>query len=323
MLGTMTTLLAISITGLSDAPSLTPDEFRSWFDASMNKKLSISPSISAEAARYRYVFVGGLRGEGMHEEFGSSSRDLRACGVPKRSIHVLFPSSHKTVEQNADTFRSELHKIAEAGPEPLVVIAHSRGACDILVFALKDPSFVQERVRAMFLVQGPFGGSGLADYVMGEGPPVDSQMTRVYRTIARMIGGFERYLMKKGRHGGIADLTRESSRRFWGTAVACHPEAVSMISPKVFYIEAETEPSRLKLLMRSTATYLHLHYGPNDGVVARGDQTVDGVGTSLGVYDAGHSDLTRRSPGSRQGKKTRKAIIDSIVMAVGQSAASD
>ena len=160
MLGPMTTLLAISITALADAPSITPDGFRACFDASMNKQLSISPSVTHEAAKFRYVFVGGLRGEGLREEFGSSSRDLRDRGVPKRSIHVIFPSSHKTVEQNADLFRVDLHKIAETGPEPIVVIAHSRGACDILAFALKDPSFVEDRILAMFLVQGPFGGSG-------------------------------------------------------------------------------------------------------------------------------------------------------------------
>ena len=27
----------------------------------------------------------------------------------------------------------------------------------------------------MFLIQGPFGGTGLADYVVGEGPPIDRE----------------------------------------------------------------------------------------------------------------------------------------------------
>ena len=54
-------------------------------------------------------------------------------------------------------------------------------------------------------------------------------------------------------------------------------------------------------------------------MVALGDQTLPGLGTSLGVLDAGHADLTRRFPATRARRGTRQALIRSILMAVGHS----
>ena len=85
------------------------------------------------------------------------------------------------------------------------------------------------------------------------------------------------------------------------------------------YVEANAEPSHLGLFMRAMASYLGAYYGPNDGVVAVEDQTIPGLGTSLGILDAGHADLTRRFPSARMGRGPRRALIRSIVMAVGRS----
>jgi pimeloyl-ACP methyl ester carboxylesterase len=315
----MSALLAILAVGLM-GPVVDPTEFRAWFDASTRDELTVPPSVAARAREFRYVFVGGFRGEGMRDQFGKTTRDLRARGVPKKAIHVLSPSSHKTVEENAVALRDEFEALAKSGPERIVVIAHSRGACDTLAFALENAEFVDRRIEAFFLVQGPFGGSGLADYVMGEGPAVDDALSAVPRTLARLIGGFERMMVGRGKHGGLASMTRERSRTFWGEAIDAHPEAVAVLGSKTFYIEGETEAKRLRLFLRATAAYLTLHYGPNDGVVARGDQSLPALGTSLGVFDVGHSDLTRNNPGSRAGKRSRKAMMDAIVMAVGRPA---
>lgn len=315
----MSALLATLCVGLI-GQAVDPAEFRAWYDASIRDELIVPREVEAHARQFRYVFVGGFRGEGMRDQFARNARDLRARGIPKRSIHVVAPSSHKTVEENAVAIRDKFAEIANRGPERIVVIAHSRGACDVLAFALENPEFVERRIEAMFLVQGPFGGSGLADFVMGDGPPIDRALRAVPRTITRLIGGFERWLVRRGRHGGLASLTMERSRAYWASAIETKSNAVRVVGPKTFYIEGETEPSRLRLVLRATAAYLTLHYGPNDGVVARGDQSLPAVGTSLGVFHVGHSDFTRNQPGSRAGKRSRKALMDAIVMAIGRAA---
>ncbi len=320
MLATPAVLLALTIglLGPRDALKVTPDDFREWFEGASKKPLAIPRKVEARARTFRYVFVGGFRGESMRGYFAQNAQQLRSCGVPKSSIHFIATSSDQTVEENCEAFGKRLGEVAESGPERIVLIAHSRGACDALAFALRNPGFTSDRIEAMFLVQGPFGGSGLADYVMGGGPPVDEQMKGVPRLVARLIGQYERSQVSAGRHGSLSGLTRESSRAYWAGLIEECPEGVAVADPKTYYVEAETHPSKLRLVLRATASYLTLHYGPNDGVVARGDQTVSGIGTSLGVLEAGHSDLTWKGSATKASKRARRALIQAIVMAVGR-----
>jgi pimeloyl-ACP methyl ester carboxylesterase len=209
-----------------------------------------------------------------------------------------------------------LLEIAGEGSEKLVVIGHSRGACDALAFALANPAFVADHVQALFLVQGPFGGTGAADYVVGEGPPIDSQMPWRHRVIARALGGIEVFLMGRGKHGGIKALTTRSSELFWERAMEQHRAAVPIVGPKTFYVTTRTEASRLQIVQQAIARYLS-YLGPNDGMVALEDQTVPGLGTVVAILDAGHTDLTHRFPTARPNRRLRRALIDAIVMAVG------
>ncbi len=313
--------LALMLGLPAERPTVTAEEFRGWFADASRGGLRIPEPVARRAKGFRYVFVGGFRVGRMPGYFAQNAQELRSLGVPRKSIHFVFPSSHQTLEENCGTVRDELLRIADEGPERLVIVAHSRGACDALAFALHEPEFVRDHVEAFFLIQGPFGGTGLADYVLGEGEEMDEQMPPGHRMLARWIGAFERYLLGRGKHAGLAGLTREASRAYWELAMEAHAGAVPVVGPKVFYVEANVRPSRLGLLMRSMAWYLGSYYGPNDGVVALGDQTVPGLGTSLGILEAGHADLTRRYPASHAGRRSRRALIRSIVMVVGRTAA--
>src|SRR5262249_34070830 len=146
-------------------------------------RLAIPEPVARRARGFRYVFVGGFRAGPMPGYFAQNAAELRAIGVPRRRIHFLFPSSRHSVEENRAAVRDELGRIAEEGPERLVVIAHSRGACDALAFALHGPQLVRDRVKALFLVQGAFGGTGLADYLLGTGEPMDGSMPHGHRRL--------------------------------------------------------------------------------------------------------------------------------------------
>ena len=86
--------------------------------------------------------------------------------------------------------RDKILGFAGDRPERLILIAHSRGACDALTFALREPGFVRDRVEALLLIQGAFGGTGLADYVLGEGEPMDDRMSQGHRFLAQGMGVF-------------------------------------------------------------------------------------------------------------------------------------
>ncbi len=298
--------------------SVTPEQFRAWFDAARQGRLEIPVEVGRNARGYRYVFIGGLFNEQMPGYFLQNVKELRARGVPQSSIHLVKPDSQQTIPGNAKSVRTELLAIAAQGPERLVLIGHSRGACDALAFALQNPTFVKEHIRALFLIQGPFGGTPVADYVNGEGTPMDRQMPAGYRLMGQAIGRLESGLLGDDRHEAIASLNRKDSDSFWNDLLRTHRAAVPVVGPKTFYVTSRTGPSHHPLFQRVTGWYLGTYYGPNDGMVALEDQSLPGVGTVLAVLDVGHTDLTRRFPAARPKHRLRNALVDAIIMTVGR-----
>jgi pimeloyl-ACP methyl ester carboxylesterase len=325
MLGFLTILaLQLATTGPAGPdPVIVPAEFRDYFDAARKGKLEIPDDAIEEARSYRYVFVGGFHNERLPGYFTQNAKELRAIGVPKQAIHYIYPSSHRTVAENAKTVRRQFEDIADLGPEKLVVIAHSRGSCDTLLFALENPDFVQENVHSMFLIQGPFGGSGLADYVLGEGPPIDRKMPLGNRVIAHTLAKAEGFLLDHGKHGGLPALAHRASDEFWKDLLEESSAAIPIVGPKTYYITSQIPASGHRLLQRAIASYLETNFGENDGIVALCDQSLPELGTVLAVLDAGHTDLTNRFPSGKAAQRMRKAVVDAIVMAVGESDADE
>jgi pimeloyl-ACP methyl ester carboxylesterase len=251
--------------------------------------------------------------------FSQNIKELRAHGVSRRAIHEIYPSSRKTVEEYRDTFRDEFLKVADTGDEKLVVIAHSRGACDALVFALENPEFVRDHVAFLFLVQGPFGGTPLVDYVLGEGRPIDHQMPMRHRILGTLTAKMEKSLLKRGIHGALPALSPSASLLFWDQLLKKQAYAVPLVGPKTFYITSQIDPAELGFIQGATGRYLDEYHGPNDGMVKLSDQVLPGLGTDLGPLAVGHSDLTQRYPNTHAPRRFRQALIESILMAVSQS----
>lgn len=304
----------------ASCPDVSPSVFSHWFQTAADGKLIVPPDVERRAGGFRYVFVGGFGSERLSGYFTECSRVLRAHGVPASSIHAIFPSSRRSLEGNRAAVRDEFAAIAAQGSERLVIIAHSRGACDALAFALRDPRYVRKHIHGLFLVQGAFGGSGLADFLMGEGTAMDRQLPLRYRVAAGLAGRVGRVVLKPARNEGVVGLTREDSEEFWQHVCEAHAEAIPVVSPKTFYITSQIHPSRLRLFPRAVAAYLDTYYGPNDGVVLLSDQTLPGLGTPLGIVEAGHGDLTHHSQTTRASRRLRVALIESVVMAVGGGA---
>ena len=310
-------MLAPILAGDGPGPDTAATRFRRGFEAAGAGSTAFPGEVEEGARRFRYVFVGGFCNERMPGYFAQNARELRARGIPRRAIHYIYPSSHRTIEENFAEVRDRFLAIGGEGPEELVIIAHSRGACDALAFALRDGDFARDRVHALFLVQGPFGGSGVADYVTGEGPPMDGRMPTGRRVVAHVAAGAERLALGRGKHGGLPDLTRRASSAFWGRMLEEHADAIPILGPKTFYVTTETDPAQLRLVRRATGSYLETYFGPNDGMVALEDQSLPELGTVVATLDAGHSDLTNGYPKGRADRGLRRALMQGILMAVG------
>lgn len=324
MSGTLMIVAAV----LAASPSRAPAEgtavaaaaFRGWFDSARHGDLVIPGRVERAARGFRYVFVEGFWNERMPGYFAQNVRALRARGVPRSAIHVIEPSSHKTLEDNGDSVRDEFDQIARQGPEKLVVIAHSRGACDTLAFALRHPEFVRDHVEAMFLVQGPFGGTGVADYVAGDGSKFDGKLRPCDRLVIALLARLERLRLWWGGHAGLAEMTRAASRSFWENARCEHRGAIDVVGPRTYFVTSQARSPRLRPLQGAIARFLAAYVGPNDGIVAFADQSLPWLGTVLAVGESRHTDLTHRFPSGRPGRRLRTALVDAIIMAVGHTA---
>ena len=312
-------MVAAMLAGADPTPSGASEAFQGWFTSAVAGSLKVSAGVSHEAKSFRYVFVEGFRNERMPGYFAANIAELRALGIPRDQIHVIDPSSRRTTADNAEEVRARFLEIAREGSERLVVIAHSRGACDALAFALGAPGFVRDRIRALFLVQGPFGGSGLAGYVTGSGAAMDRQMKLKHRIMASLIARMARAFTKDESLEALEGMTPEASTAYWAKALDKDSATLAEVGSKTFFIRAAIHPSKQRFPRRAMAWYLQAYLGPNDGIVALEDQSLPGFGTVVATVEAGHSDLTCNSPTTRARKGDRRALTRSIVMAVGQA----
>ena len=314
-------LMLLSVcSATSDAPEVgtpfSPDEFQGWFDRASEERTPLPPKVALIASKYRYVFVGGFLSERMPSYFAANVRELRAANVSRDAIFQILPSSHESIDGNAVEVRSRFEDIAARGSEKLVVIAHSRGACDALAFALKNPEFVRKHVHAMFLLQGPFGGTLLADYIAGQGSPPDGAMPWRDRAVLSVIGRLEGFYRGRGKFGGLSEMRRQPSREYWTRLLREHRDAIAIVGPKTFYIIAATHPSSLRFIQRATGSYVHMEDGPNDGVVALSDQSLPELGTIVANLIAGHHDLTQARTSTKETRSYPRAMTHAVLISL-------
>src|SRR5579864_4855257 len=254
MWGIPAALLGASILfGGTPQATIAPADFQRWFDESASGLLRIPDEVEQRAQRFRYVFVGGFQNEFKPGYFAQNIKELKALGVSRKAIHEIYPSSRKTIDESRDEVRDQFLEIAGAGPEKLVVIAHSRGACDALAFALENPDFTRDRVAFLFLVQGPLGGSPLADYVLGDGKPMDHSMRMRHRVMFFLSGKVERVLWKRGIHAGLPALGQSTSERFWDRLREGQADSAAIVGPKTFYVTSRIDPTELGFVKGSSA----------------------------------------------------------------------
>ncbi len=286
-----------------------------------------------QVRQLQYVFVAGFLNEGICGYFEDNIATLRALGVAETKIHSIFPRSNQGVEQNASELYERLFDLSRQG-SPLVVVGHSKGALETLIMALKKTDFVSSRlIRAIFLIQGALGGSGVADFMLHGQPKVDSKMPRMAAWVFRSVASLENTiegLIKPG----LKSLETETTKNLINGLLSDHPDSAPVVGEKIFYIRGWEEPGHLPSegvtsILKPTALYLKNyfcksetqdkgHQGLNDGLVCLEDQSIDGLGTVLLTLPADHADLTAKWPISNQQRKIRQALTSAIFQSLAK-----
>jgi len=335
----MSTLLAIVLTGLLGAlscpvaqnrepsepaqvelpPAPDPAAFRAWFERESEHPTELPAAALKLARTYHYVFVAGFLNEGMQAGYFNQNKNaLLDLGVNSGAIDIVFPGSGNGIEENAAVLLSTLAVLAAKGPQKLVLIGHSKGAVETLAFVVAAPAFVREHVQAVFMVQGAFGGSGVADFVRGTGHPLDDRMPVFQRAAFELLANGGRLL--DGRiDDGFESLSRQHDAALWdrllpAAAGAGESRLPAGLGNRVFFIRSQRNPDKVCPLLNLTARYLATYYGPNDGLLVISDQWIPGAGQLLADLDADHSDLTVSGPVSNRSARTRRAFTHALLM---------
>ncbi len=267
---------------------------------------------------YDYVLVGGLIADYLHRVgyFSIFRSELKEQGVPGNQIHLLFPPSDLSVEDNAESAIPEKWgAISAKSDRPIVIVAHSKGAVETVEFLLRNPQ-VLERVEAVFCLQGAFGGSELADFLMKEyeapGRP-DSWWARSGMRAIRTLDGF-----LHGRIAGVESLTTARARDRVLGWYRERPDALKKLIPKLVFITTNADPKTMDLRTRVGGRYLSsVGALENDGAVAEKNQFIPGLSNrSISITGIDHA-LPCGNLLARRHFDTAKSFVRAIIRSVG------
>lgn len=316
--------------------SLDPAQFSAWYQAQSQPNAVFPSEAATRAKELKWVFVKGFLNEVMRVGYFSAQvSELKRLGVPSGQIRTLAPSSFQSNDANAENLFRDIETFAGDSGHKVVLVGHSRGAASLLAVLLEHAEFTRRRVEAVFLIQGAFGGSAIADYFQGEGPEPDSRIPSAYRNqfcAITTVGGALAGCL--GLDTAIAEMTHRKSAERWKELLERHSLGLTELGKKVFYITGRKEPAKAAPMIRANAHYIHYSCGdkpdskgnlicPNDGMLAEKDQILPGFGTPLASLRADHLDLIKPFPFSLEPASYRTRFSRALILSAAQIVAEN
>ena len=218
---------------------------------------------SATAARYRLLFIPGFLAScftSIHS-FADAIDAARAAGFAVDELHV---GGRDSLAANARDLAVQIAGLPADGRR-LLVIAHSKGAADMLQMLVQRPDLAA-RIDAVLGIAGAFGGSPLAD-----------TLAFAYRV---SFGAYPFAACTMGEGDAVADLEPGRRRAWW----AAHAHEIRV---PVYSLVTVPAPDRLSALLVLPHALLAGHSRYNDGMLLASDQLAPG-GPLLGVVNADH-----------------------------------
>jgi len=272
-----------------------------------------------DPARFDYLLVGGIVSDYLHHVgyFREFTRELVSEGVPAKQIQTLFPPSHQSVEHNvANALPAAWAKLIAKSDRPIVIIAHSKGAVEMVNFLLANPE-LQDRVEAIHCIQGAFGGSELADFLMKEYDQPGRPERLWPRTGMRIFRLLDRVL--HGRIAGVESLTTARARERVMGWYREHSEGLKKIVSKVIFTTTYQEPQKMDLRLRVGGNYLEsVGALDNDGAVAEKNQFITGLADRVVSISGIDHSLPCGNLIARRHTDTAKALIRAVLRSIGK-----
>lgn len=282
--------------------------FTDVYDAFLEGKLRAPTPERHQDEKVNYVFVTGFLGDYTPFYWGAQVEALSRI-LPRDSIHVLKPSSHAPI----GTARPKFEKFFSRVPGKLVIIAHSKGAAEVLDYSLYNADFVKDRVERIYTVQGALGGTPLADAFTGDLDRESIGRQNVWERARMKATLFGAYLPMSIFRQAIRTMRTDLSHSRIEKGIRENPEARSILAPKLNYIVTSAPVRELPFAIRGAANYLQAISGDNDGVIPVDRQRIDAFGTQIGHLKGNHGDFTNFMV-RRTAPSNRDALIHAVYL---------
>ncbi len=270
-----------------------------------------SKHASVEIKKYNYLFIAGFLNEFLPAYFYENAAYLQNAGLPTEQIHIYYPPSNGSLYQNADAIAAELKRLSKNSQKPWIIIAHSKGGFEALLFASKHTSLFLESVKRLYIVQAAFG-SPVSDYANGEGQAIDSNLGLIATWNCNFALGV-RHLLDSKINRGIYALTTNQAQKTLRHMWQYYSGNIKKVKSKIFYTVSKSEAYKTSYLLYCPSHYLETYYSENDGLILHDEQWVPDTGTLWADLEIDHTDTFLSFPISNTFSNYRNAFMKLLI----------
>lgn len=217
-----------------------------------------------KAQQYVYLLVPGLVTEHQEGYFDNNLEFLKSQGL-QASISKI--DTDAGIKPNASLIRDEINKLADESGKQVIVIAHSKGVPDS-AFAMKGHA-VEDKVAAFLPMQGAYGGTPVADTVMGAAGAV------VEFGLQQIFGAKDK--------NAVRDIGFETTNRLF------NPRSGTLKLPTYGFVSCDKGRPRLGNILEFPSSQMKKKYdADSDGLVPVESQIVPGENSQFALLDGLH-----------------------------------
>lgn len=275
------------------------------------KNPTASDRAAKETKKYNYLFISGFLNEFLPAYFYENASYLKNVGVSPSDIHIYYPPSNGSLYANADLIAQHLRSVSRQNDKKWVLISHSKGGFESLLFAAKYKDLFLKTVHKLHIVQAAFS-TPVADYANGEGHSIDAELNVLARWNCHFSMGL-RYLLDSKINRGIYALTDSQAQKTLNHLFKFYGENLHEIKSRILYTISRSKASDTTYTLFCPSHYLETYYGDSDGLVPTNNQYVKGTGNIWADLNIDHTDTMLSYPVSNTFSGYRYALMKLIV----------
>ncbi len=231
---------------------------------------------------------------------------------PDSQAIILRPSTKNNLAENAKLLGLSLRFLQFSGSlqKPLVIMAHSRGAAEILLTIMKQPSLIDQlKIKQIVLVQGAFAGTPLAEVTFSQWQRIC--LTKGLEFRSNIFCQYTKPFMKS-----VSDLKPLQTRKIFSDAKSKLSEtSLAKINKTVSFVTSESSFWKTHKALIPGKIYINMKAGKNDGVIPSASHYLPGVGTRLFHASSDHLSLIEQNKYSpKVGASFFDRVLEALLM---------